>query len=385
MKALKPLTICLACAGAAIWQVKAGDRSTASGHVAFTPQGGGQFPAMVYGTAGIKDADTILSALKAGYRHIDTALLYGSHAAVREALNRSKLSREDVFLTTKVSFLPGGLSAPWRWLLDNVADYGSGTSALLGKGSEREALQRSLRELGIAQADLCLIHLPFASGMSEFLAAYLPHRLGRHKPLAWSWLRPLAGPLRRLMRLAVEAVGADHVAAADARRAAWQQLEAAWVAGECRHIGVSNYDAGLLRELEATAHVMPAVNQLEMHPRFQARETMTYCKDRGIAVMAYGNSVSMRHEVATAIASQKGLQAAQVTLHWTLQQGVAAVATSSRREGMAQNLAALDFALTAGEMKALDALDERQPFFWDASARAMPPQEGVPSKAGADL
>ncbi|CAK0828162.1 unnamed protein product, partial [Prorocentrum cordatum] len=124
--------------------------------VRFTPQGGGSVPALGYGTAHIHNVTTIVAALEAGFRHIDTAALYGNHQAVGEALRRSGIDRSKVFVTTKVSFL--------------------------SKGGERLALRASLAELGLKQVDLCLLHTPLTNSWPELAAAYLPHRPSEENP-----------------------------------------------------------------------------------------------------------------------------------------------------------------------------------------------------------
>eukprot|EP00747_Dinoflagellata_sp_TGD_P201407 gnl/TRDRNA2_/TRDRNA2_74891_c0_seq1.p1 gnl/TRDRNA2_/TRDRNA2_74891_c0~~gnl/TRDRNA2_/TRDRNA2_74891_c0_seq1.p1 ORF type:complete len:367 (+),score=54.71 gnl/TRDRNA2_/TRDRNA2_74891_c0_seq1:84-1103(+) len=337
---------------------------------------------MAYGTAGTKNVSLYLTALDAGYRHLDTALIYGNHREVGEAIRRSDLPRDAVFLTTKVSFFPGDLYTPWHWLLDAVG-FGWGISKLAGKGSERAAIRRSLEELGLEQVDLCLLHSPMAAGMSEFLAMYLPHRLGRHKPVSWQRLRSLQSLVRTLLHSLASAVGSSGDQCTEARMRAWRDLEEAQKAGECRYIGVSNYDMPLLKEIEAGAGVLPAVNQIEMHPRFQARETVEYCRLHGIAIMSYGNGLSLHLEAARQIADRHGLSPAQVTLRWALQHGAAAVAKSSRAAGMAQNLEVLKFTLSPEEMQVLDAADEGQPFYWDAQQAGR--QRSTSESAGTHL
>lgn len=344
----------------------------------FAAQGGGTVPALAYGTAGVKDASTILKALQAGYRHIDTALIYGNHKAVAEALQRSGLRREEVFITSKVSFLPR-LSFPWRWLFDAIYGQGAGFAALAGKLQERPAIWRSLDELGVSQIDLCLLHSPLQGGMLEFLATYLPHRLGRAKPTSWSLLRPLAPQVRGLFSWLLRTFGPAVSEGASARRRAWRALEAAQAAGECRYIGVSNFNSDLLEELLHGTSVSPAVNQIEQHVRFQARETEVYCKKNGIAVMAYGHGTSFESLGVMTVANATGLTRAQVSVLWALAHGSGAVVKSTRQEGMRENLQAKDLRLSEEHLAALDKWDEEEPFYWDP--RAVPFQRHSPAEA----
>merc|ERR1712061_554108 len=100
---------------------------------------------------------------------------------------------------------------------------------------------------------------------------------------------------------------------------------------------------------------MPAVNQIELHPRYQARDVLSFCHSRGIAVFGYGNGVSLTLKQAIEVAASHAgtLSAPQVTIAWTLQTGAGAVVRSSRRSGILQNLLALNLRLNETEISFL--------------------------------
>jgi 2,5-diketo-D-gluconate reductase A len=139
-------------------------------------------------------AAAVASALEAGYRHIDTAEMYGNEAGVGEAIRASGLSRAEVYVTSK---LDNGVHRP---------------------DDARRAFERTLTDLGTDHVDLFLIHWP------------LPTRYG-----------------------------GDYAGT-------WKVLEEFRVDGRARSIGVSNFQAAHLERVLAEADIVPAVNQIELHP-----------------------------------------------------------------------------------------------------------------------
>ena len=87
------------------------------------------------------------------------------------------------------------------------------------------------------------------------------------------------------------------------RETAWKSLEEAQKAGKCKYIGVSNYQCGLLKEMEEYATVMPAVNQLELHPRFSSPELRELAAEMGVVLTGYGSGNSLIIEKSPAIAA----------------------------------------------------------------------------------
>lgn len=181
----------------------------------------------------------------------------------------------------------------------------------------REAFEESLDRLGLDRVDLFLIH----------------------------WPQPERG----------EALGA------------WRSLIEIAETGRASAIGVSNFEIEHLSELIDATGVVPAANQIELHPLHQRRELTAFCREHGIAVEAWGplsqgkSDLLERPEVVSA-AEAHGKTPAQVVLRWHVQQNRIVFPKTSRRERLLENAALFDFALSDAEMAAIDGLDEQRNF-----------------------
>ena len=235
------------------------------------------------------------AAIKAGYRLIDTAAAYGNEREVGEGIRRSRISRDEIFIETKV------------W----ISDYGYDAAL--------HAFEKSTRKLGVEQLDLLLLHQPLPSAFARTLDAY-----------------------RALETLLGEA--------------------------KVRAIGVSNFMPEHLERLLSKAIVVPAVNQIEVHPYFQQTALQCVHTKHGIATQAWspiGGITSYRgmekrsfdDPTVLGIARQYGKSAAQVMLRWHLQEGRSAIPKSVKPERIAENFDVFDFELTPGQVAAIDALD----------------------------
>ena len=234
----------------------------------------------------------VRAAIELGYRHIDTARVYGNEADVGAAVRAAAVPREALFVTTKL------------WNSDQ------------GYASARSAFDASLERLGLEYVDLYLLHWPV--------------------------------PGRRLE--------------------SWAALEEIYASGRARAIGVSNFMTHHLDELLARAKVVPAVNQIEISPFLQQRDVRAYCEARGIVVEAYSpltKGLRLDHPVVRRIAGDAGRSPAQVLLRWGLQHELVVLAKSVSPARLAENLAVLDFELSAEHMAALDALEEGLVTGWD--------------------
>ncbi|MGI4731291.1 MAG: aldo/keto reductase [Janthinobacterium lividum] len=142
---------------------------------------------------------------------------------------------------------------------------------------------------------------------------------------------------------------------------AWRAMVAVRDAGKARSIGVSNFlPEHLDRIVEATG-VTPAVNQIELHPDFQQRETRAYHEAHGIVTQSWspigqGKGLLTREPIVR-IADAHGRSAAQVVLAWHLAKGFSVIPKASDREHLSDNVAALDCKLTEADIAAIDALD----------------------------
>ena len=142
---------------------------------------------------------------------------------------------------------------------------------------------------------------------------------------------------------------------------AWRGLEKLQRDGKARSIGVSNFLPHHLERLLRETDVVPAVNQIELHPQHGRGDLKKLHARHGIVTEAWspiaqGGDVLSAPPVASA-ARRHGRRPAQVVLRWHLQSGHVAIPRSSRRERIAENFAIFDFALTAEEMAAITALD----------------------------
>lgn len=137
-------------------------------------------------------------------------------------------------------------------------------------------------------------------------------------------------------------------------------------------IGVSNHTPGLLRTLMEQTDIVPAVNQIELHPYFIQHESRELHDRFGIATQAWspiggitrywaqapnGGRSALEEPVVTALAEKYGKTAAQVVLRWHLEHGVCAIPKSVKAHRIAENFDVFDFTLTPDEVAAIDALD----------------------------
>jgi diketogulonate reductase-like aldo/keto reductase len=157
----------------------------------------------------------------------------------------------------------------------------------------------------------------------------------------------------------------------DATVASYRAAEKLRAEGRARAIGVSNFGPAHLKTLMERAEVTPAVNQVELHPRFLQRELRETHARLGIVTQAWsplGGSVRLfadpskggdplEHPTVVALAAQYGKSPAQVVLRWHIDHGFSAIPKSFRPERIAENFDIFDFALTEEDMAAIDALD----------------------------
>ncbi|MCB1274540.1 MAG: aldo/keto reductase [Leucobacter sp.] len=148
---------------------------------------------------------------------------------------------------------------------------------------------------------------------------------------------------------------------------AWKSLIEIAATGRATSIGVSNFEKDDLQQLLDETGVVPAVNQIELHPLHQRRELAAFCAEQGIAIeawgpLAQGKSDLLERPAITEAAAAHGKSPAQVVLRWHVQQGRIIFPKTLRRERMVENAGLFDFELSAAEMAAIDALDEQRNF-----------------------
>ena len=232
-------------------------------------------------------AATVRAAFDAGYRHIDTAQMYGNEEGVGQALAESGLSRDEVFLTTKL----------------NNDGHGYDTAI--------RRLDESLKRLGTDHVDLYLIH----------------------------WPRPRE----------------------DRYVDTWRGFEKAAAEGKARAIGVSNFTVANLKRLAAETETVPAVNQVELHPRFTQDELRAYHAQHGIATEAWspiGQGQGLLDDpLLGELAGKYGKSPAQVVLRWHVQLGNIVFPKSMHPERMRENIDVFDFELADDDVAAISGLN----------------------------
>ncbi len=143
---------------------------------------------------------------------------------------------------------------------------------------------------------------------------------------------------------------------------AWRALEELYKEGRIRAIGVCNFYPHVLADFCETVEIMPAVNQVELHPFFQQPKALELMKEYEVQPEAWGPFAEGKHgifshPVLTEIGAKYGKSAAQVALRWNVQRGVAVIPKSTHRARMEQNLDIWDFRLTDEDMAAIAPLD----------------------------
>lgn len=143
---------------------------------------------------------------------------------------------------------------------------------------------------------------------------------------------------------------------------AYRAMEEAYQTGKLRAIGVCNFYPHRLLDFCKTVDVIPAVNQVELHPFFQQPDALALMKEYNVVPEAWGpfaegNHGIFTHPVLTAIGDKYGKTAAQVALRWNIQRGVVVIPKSVHKDRMEQNMAVWDFELTAEDMQQIEKLD----------------------------
>ena len=143
---------------------------------------------------------------------------------------------------------------------------------------------------------------------------------------------------------------------------AWRALEKLYRDGRTRAIGISNFKPHHIEELLKTAETVPAVNQIELHPLLQQKETRASCAEHGIAVESYSPLMqagdALEHPVVAGLAQKYGKTPAQVILRWHVQSGFIVIPKSARPERIRENLDIFDFELSADEMWQIEGMDQ---------------------------
>ena len=285
-----------------------------------------EIPYLGFGTYLIANdvvAAVVSEAIRAGYRHIDTAEGYqnesGVGAGIRQALESEGLVRSDLFVTTKL--WPG--NPAWGQPAKTTA-------------STVTSLNESVERLGLDYVDLYLIHAPFDR---------------------------------------------------DQRLAQWRGLVELKRQGKARAIGVSNFSIQHIEELKAAGLPLPVANQIELHPWSQKPELVRYLNDNAITPIAYSSLVplstwrtakgqdsaktdQMKAEGAQAdapfkvMAKKYGVSEAQVLLRWAIQKGYPVLPKSTNPERIRKNADIFGFNVDDQDMAAIEKMDRGDGVAW---------------------
>jgi 2,5-diketo-D-gluconate reductase A len=150
----------------------------------------------------------------------------------------------------------------------------------------------------------------------------------------------------------------------------WRAMEALYGQGKVRAIGLSNFSPDRIMDLMIHNKITPAVNQIEVNPFQQQIDTQTFLQENNVQVEAWapfaeGKNNIFQNELLLSIAAKHKKSVAQVILRWLIQRGIIALAKSTRKERMIENISVFDFELNAEDMASITTLDTKTSSFFD--------------------
>ncbi|CEJ92743.1 Putative Glycerol dehydrogenase Gcy1 [[Torrubiella] hemipterigena] len=268
----------------------------------FTLNTGAKIPALGLGTWQSKPNEVsaaVTAALKAGYRHIDTAAAYGNEKEVGDGIKASGVPRDQIWITTKLHN-PDHKRVP-------------------------DALNDSLAKLGVDYIDLWLIHWP---------ASMVPGEKKVYED--WDFVNT------------------------------WHDMQKVLDSGKVRNIGVSNFAQRNLEKLLAhpDTKVVPAVNQIELHPCNPSPKLVAFNTSKGIHSTGYSclgstDSPLYTNKTLLDLAASLGKTPQQVLLQWGIAKGWSVIPKSVTKERIEANGALAGWELTADDIAKIDAITDR--------------------------
>lgn len=261
-----------------------------------------------------KTIETVVAAIKAGYRHIDTAQAYENEEeigyAIAQCISEGIVKREDLFITSKIS-----------------------PHNKIGYQEAIDAINSSLKKMDLDYIDLYLIH----------------------------W--PNVAPGAMWKKLNAET---------------WRGFEECYEKGLVKNLGVSNFMIHHLEELFKTAKIKPVVNQLHLSPIWQQKEVVNWCNNHNIQCVAwsplvrfsdwaggflwnenYSKCEDWTAETMNELSQKYKRSKAQIALRWSVQKGLIPLAKSIHPERIKENINIFDFEISEEDMEKLDSLNAR--------------------------
>jgi len=281
-----------------------------------TLNNGVEMPIVGFGTFLSKPGEigpAVRSAIDAGYRHIDCAVVYANQAEIgatlQEIFAEGKVKREDIFITSKLR------------------------ASGMEPSQIESQLAQTLTELQTTYLDLYLVHLPVATHSPD----------GKSVPIRGAgW-------------------GLQDV---------WRAMESLYASGKVKAIGISNYSAALVNDVLCYAKVPPAVNQIERHPHLRQTKLVEFCQKDGVAVTAFGSLGApglhggkasanlLQNDIILKIGEKYGKSAAQVLIRWSVDSGVIAIPKSVSAERIKDNFNVFDFKLSSEDMDQIATVED---------------------------
>ena len=150
----------------------------------------------------------------------------------------------------------------------------------------------------------------------------------------------------------------------------WRAKEELYQEGKVRAIGVSNFQPDRIMDLMIHNKLAPVVNQIEVNPFQQQVDTQKFLHDNNVQVEAWapfaeGRNNIFQNEILLSIAAKYNKSVAQIIIRWVVQRGIIALAKSTRKERMIENISVFDFELSAKDMAAIATLDTKTSSFFD--------------------
>jgi len=267
--------------------------------------------------------EAVKTAIESGYRLIDCAYAYRNEhevgRALKDVMGSGVVKREELFIVTKL----------WN--------------TFHSKEAVPKGIAESLRDLGLDYVDLYLIHWPF--GYQEGGDPFPYDKDGKQLT-----------------------TDVDYVET-------WKAMEEVYKSGKAKAIGISNFNSQQINRLLENASVVPAVNQVELHPYLTQEKLVEFCRSKGIQVMGYsplgspdrpwakaGDPSLLEDPKIKAIADKYGKSPAHVLIRYQLDRGIIVIPKSVTPSRIKSNAEVFDFKLSAEDIATINSFNRNHRF-----------------------